>query len=185
MVSEEDFLSCPIISLWKLFDAMTTRVPIQSAQKSNAIFLPTCWCFTWLKWKMDEEWMTDHCHTIKTLFEPNVSELKSKDQELIQTDSKPCLYQLYSLQNVLHSIQIGYCKIPWHFPDILAKNHFSLTQHKIPWQFPDLEKNQISLTFPWRIWTLKLCLANLISKDPHLVLKCTSSSTFSSFSLNR
>ena len=42
MVSEEDFLSCPIISLWKLFDAMTTRVPIQSAQKSNAIFLPTC-----------------------------------------------------------------------------------------------------------------------------------------------
>ena len=31
-------------------------------------------------------------------------------------------------------------KIPWHFPDILAKIQFSLTDYEIPWQFPDLEK---------------------------------------------
>ena len=39
-----------------------------------------------------------------------------------------------------HLIQTGKCKIPWHFPDILANIHFSLTHYEIPWQFPDLEK---------------------------------------------
>ena len=53
-----------------------------------------------------------------------------------------------------HLIQTENLKIPWHFPDILENIHFSLTQHKIPWQFPDLEKIKISLTFPWRVWTL-------------------------------
>ena len=45
------------------------------------------------------------------------------------------------------------CKIPWHFLDIFAKFHFSLTHHRIPWQFPDLEKKK----FPWHfqhVWTL-------------------------------
>ena len=40
---------------------------------------------------------------------------------------------------------------PWYF-----LQHFipSQTYHRISWQFPDLEKNLISLTFPWRVRTL-------------------------------
>ena len=68
------------------------------------------------------------------------------------------------IQNVKKTAQVIFCfssfdtnwkfKIPWHFPDIFENIHFSLTQHKIPWQFPDLEIFLISLTFPWRVWTL-------------------------------
>ena len=36
-----------MLSLWEIYVAMATRVPIWSAQKPYAVFPPAQWCYTW------------------------------------------------------------------------------------------------------------------------------------------
>ena len=53
------------------------------------------------------------------------------------------------------SFSLTLCEIPWRLSSILPNVKISLTHCKIPWQFTDLEKFYFSLTFPWRLWTLR------------------------------